>query len=41
MPRAGQSCAERREKPREQGRERQAAAASQDEADESDATEEA
>ena len=40
MPRGGQSCAERREKPREQARDRQAAAASQDEADESDATEE-
>ena len=38
MPRGGQSCAERREAAR--ARDRQAAAASLDEADESDATEE-
>ena len=43
MPRGGRSCAERREKQREkrqERRDRQAAAASLDEAEESDATEE-
>ena len=39
MQQGGRSCAERRKKPREHGKQRQAAAA-QDEAEENDATEE-